>query len=46
MDSCSHEACVRKVPIFSDLDNEKISKLNSLVKQRKFKNGELIYLEG
>ncbi|TDO89270.1 CRP/FNR family transcriptional regulator [Halanaerobium saccharolyticum] len=46
MDSCKHEACVRKVPIFSDLDNEKINKLNSLVKQRKFKNGELIYLEG
>ncbi|RAK06469.1 CRP/FNR family transcriptional regulator [Halanaerobium saccharolyticum] len=46
MDSCNHDACVRKVPIFSDLDNEKINKLNSLVKQREFKNGELIYLEG
>ncbi|MEC9489838.1 MAG: Crp/Fnr family transcriptional regulator [Halanaerobiales bacterium] len=46
MESCSHEACVRKVPIFYDLDNGKINKLNSLVKQREFKNGELIYLEG
>ena len=46
MAACNHESCVRKVPIFSNLDNEKITKLNSLVKQRKFKNGELIYLEG
>ena len=46
MGKCNHEACVRKVPIFSELDNEKINKLNSLVKQREFKNGELIYLEG
>ena len=46
MDSCNHDACVRKVPIFSELDNEKINRLNSLVKQREFKNGELIYLEG
>jgi len=37
---------VRKVPIFSDLDNKKINKLNNLVKQKEFKNGELIYLEG
>jgi len=46
MASCNHDSCVRKVPIFSDLDNEKITKLNSLVKNREFKNGELIYLEG
>lgn len=46
MESCNHEACVSKVPIFSDLDSEKISKLNNLVKSREFKNGELIYLEG
>ena len=46
MDSCNHDTCVRKVPIFSELDNEKINKLNNLVKQREFKNGELIYLEG
>ncbi len=46
MDNCKHEACVRKVPIFSELDSEKISKLNNLVKNREFKNGELIYLEG
>ena len=37
---------MRKVPIFSDLDNKKINKLNNLVKQKEFKNGELIYLEG
>lgn len=46
MENCNHKACVRKVPIFSDLDHEKINKLNNLVKQREFKNGELIYLEG
>jgi CRP/FNR family transcriptional regulator len=46
MENCNHEACVRKVPIFSELDHQKINKLNSLVKQRNFKNGELIYLEG
>lgn len=46
MDSCKHQACVSKVPIFSNLDHEKISELNNLVKQKKFKKGELIYLEG
>ncbi|RCW57483.1 MULTISPECIES: Crp/Fnr family transcriptional regulator [Halanaerobium] len=46
MEKCEHESCVRKVPIFSDLDHDKIAKLNNLVKQKKFKKGELIYLEG
>ena len=45
MDICNHDACVRKVPIFSDLDNEIINKLNNLVKKKEFKNGELIYME-
>jgi len=46
MENCEHEACVKKVPIFSDLEQEKINKLNNLVKQKEFKKGELIYLEG
>lgn len=46
MASCTHdEVCVKKVAIFSELDNEKIAKLNKLVKHRKYKNGELIYME-
>lgn len=45
MKNCNQKTCVSKVPIFSGLDSDKISKLNNLVKKREYKNGELIYLE-
>lgn len=48
MSQCNHskELCVRKVPIFSELDDEKLLEINNLVRKKEYKNGEIICHEG
>ena len=48
MSQCNHThgLCVTKVPIFSELSNEKLLEINSLVQKKEYKSGEIIYHEG
>lgn len=48
MSQCNHThgLCVNKVPIFSELSNEKLLEINSLVQKKEYKSGEIIYHEG
>ncbi len=45
---CQREGhiCVSEVPIFSELSNDKIMEINSLVQKRVYKNGEIVFHEG
>lgn len=43
---CTHELCARKVPIFSELSDEELLKITSLIMRRKYSRGELIVMEG
>lgn len=43
--TCNHNSCVSKVPLFSELDPIKLSELEKLVISKQYKNGEVIYAE-
>ena len=43
---CHNQLCLHKVPIFSSLEPEEISKISKLVKQKTFQKGELIFQSG
>ncbi|MDW7668750.1 MAG: Crp/Fnr family transcriptional regulator [Bacillota bacterium] len=48
MSQCKHThgLCVSKVPIFSELNNEKLLEINNLVRKKEYSNGEIICHEG
>lgn len=48
MSQCNHKHnfCVSKVPLFSELSNEKLLEINNLVRKKEYKNGETICHEG
>lgn len=43
---CQHNLCARRVPIFSALDDEEITKVVSLITRRQYKKGEIVLMEG
>ena len=45
-DSCQHQLCVKRVPIFSGLVSEELSKVAALIVKKKYEKGELIIMEG
>lgn len=44
-ENCLHKLCVEKVPIFSGLNSEELSKIATLIVKRKYEKGELIIME-
>lgn len=44
--NCRHRLCVSRVPIFSGLASEELSKVAALIAKRKYEKGELIIMEG
>lgn len=44
--NCQHQLCVSRVPIFSGLAPEELSKLAALIIRKKYEKGELIIMEG
>lgn len=45
-EGCLHKLCMRKVPIFSSLDQEDLLHIASLINHRKYKKGEPLFAEG
>lgn len=43
---CRHELCTKRVPIFSELNDEELFKIISLVVRKKYSKGELVVMEG
>ncbi|PKM93678.1 MAG: Crp/Fnr family transcriptional regulator [Firmicutes bacterium HGW-Firmicutes-1] len=43
---CNHELCASRVQIFSELNQEELSKVVSLIVRKHYSKGELIILEG
>ena len=41
-----HKLCVSKVPIFSELEYEKLKQINKLAKHRTYSKKEIIFMEG
>lgn len=44
-ENCLHKLCVERVPIFSSLASEELSKVATLIVKRKYEKGELIIME-
>lgn len=45
-ESCRHQLCTRRVPIFSGLDPSELSNIAALIKKRKYEKNEFILMEG
>lgn len=45
-ENCQHQLCVSRVPIFSGLASEELSKVAALIVKKKYEKGELIIMEG
>lgn len=48
-ESCRHiegDSCIRKVPIFASLSDQEMLEVSKTIQQKKYKKGEIIYLEG
>lgn len=45
-ESCQHKLCARKVPVFSGLDTEELSRVAELIKRKRYDKGEWIISEG
>jgi len=43
---CTHDLCMHRVPIFSSLNNEELSRIAELIHHRDYKKGEIIVSEG
>ncbi len=43
---CQHQLCAKRVPIFSSLDEEELSRVVGLIIRRQYAKGETILLEG
>lgn len=43
---CTHDLCMHRVPIFSALNSEELSRIAELIHHRDYKKGELIVSEG
>ena len=44
--SCNHKMCASKVPIFNNLDAEQLTDVIQLIIRRKYKKGEMVFLQG
>lgn len=44
--SCNHKMCAGKVPIFNNLDAEQLTDVIQLIIRRKYKKGEMVFLQG
>lgn len=44
--NCQHQLCARRVPIFSPLDSDELSRVTNLIIRRQYQKGELIISEG
>lgn len=44
-DNCLHKLCVERVPIFSGLNSEELSKVATLIVKKQYEKGELIIME-
>ncbi|MCX7749305.1 MAG: Crp/Fnr family transcriptional regulator [Clostridia bacterium] len=44
--NCQHRLCAKRVPIFSGLNLEELSRVADLIVKRKYEKGELIIMEG
>ncbi len=44
--SCNHKMCASKVPIFKNLSSEELVDIIGLIVRRKYKKGELIFMQG
>ena len=44
--ACSHQYCAKRVSIFASLSDEELSQITSLVEQKQFNKGDLIFSEG
>jgi CRP/FNR family transcriptional regulator len=45
-ENCQYQLCVSRVPIFSGLISEELSKVANLIVKKKYEKGELIIMEG
>jgi len=45
-ENCQHQVCAKRVPIFSTLNNEEISRVVSLINRKQYLRGEMIIMEG
>ncbi len=43
---CNNELCIRKVPIFSSLNQEEVQKIAEIISHREYKKGERILTDG
>lgn len=44
--NCQHTMCAKKVPLFSNLNDEEIEKIVALIVRKKYKKGEMPFLQG
>lgn len=44
--ACSHQYCAKKVSIFASLSDEELTQITSLVEQKHFNKGDLIFSQG
>lgn len=45
-ESCQHKVCAKRVPIFSILTADEISRVVNLIKRKQYSRGEMIIMEG
>lgn len=45
-ESCSHQTCARRVPIFTGLTAEEIGKVVSLIRNKSYSKGQTLFMEG
>lgn len=45
-DGCSHEHCAKKVSLFASLSDDELMQMTSLIAQKHFDKGEIIFSEG
>lgn len=45
-ENCSGKYCATKAPIFSELDNNELGKITSMITRRHYKKGQIIFFEG
>jgi len=43
---CRHRICAKRIPIFTNLDQEEINRVISLIVRRRYAKGELIIMQG
>lgn len=44
--TCKHELCIKKVPLFSSLNEQEMEKVASFIRRKQYKKGETLFLQG